>query len=227
MLRAEVESAHARISTVSRRARLYSVLAANVALVAGLAATGALSGSLGVLAEALDCLADALGVALAVVADRLAGSPASRAPALAAAFNSTLLLVSSLAVALGAVYHLVSGPPPVPGTAMLLAGAVTAAVMGGSAALLANGPLDLGARTVLVDTAGDALAAAGVAAGGAVVLLTGGTYWVDPAVGLAVSGAVACQAWLLLRTARRNMNRAAGVADNYPLTEGPNIRGVT
>jgi Co/Zn/Cd efflux system component len=41
-------------------------------------------------------------------------------------------------------------------------------------------------RAVLLDTVADAAAAAGVAAMGGIILLTGGWYWLDPAVALAI-----------------------------------------
>jgi cobalt-zinc-cadmium efflux system protein len=65
----------------------------------------------------------------------------------------------------------------------------------------------LAVRAVLLDTAADAAAAAGVAVTGAVILLTGGLYWLDPAVALVVSVVVAWHAARLLlhvRQALRN-----------------------
>ena len=47
--------------------------------------------------------------------------------------------------------------------------------------------------------ASDAAASAGVAAAGAVILLTGGWFWLDPAVSLVISVLIAARAWVLLR----------------------------
>jgi len=45
----------------------------------------------------------------------------------------------------------------------------------------------------------DAAAAAGVAATGAIILATGGWYWLDPAVALAIAAVVAYHALALIR----------------------------
>jgi len=52
---------------------------------------------------------------------------------------------------------------------------------------------------VLLDTIADAAAAAGVAATGAIILATGGWYWLDPAVALAIAIVVAYHAFALIR----------------------------
>jgi cobalt-zinc-cadmium efflux system protein len=49
-------------------------------------------------------------------------------------------------------------------------------------------------RSVLLDAIADAAAAAGVAFGGAVILLAGGLFWVDPVLALVISIFVAIAA---------------------------------
>jgi cobalt-zinc-cadmium efflux system protein len=58
---------------------------------------------------------------------------------------------------------------------------------------------DLSMRAVLLDTAADAAIAAGVAFTGAVILIAGGLYWLDPTVALVVSQVVGYHAVHLLR----------------------------
>jgi cobalt-zinc-cadmium efflux system protein len=53
-------------------------------------------------------------------------------------------------------------------------------------------------KAVLLDTAADAAAAAGVAATGAVILITGGWYWLDPTVALVVAAVVGYHAVVLI-----------------------------
>jgi Co/Zn/Cd efflux system component len=53
--------------------------------------------------------------------------------------------------------------------------------------------------SVLLDTIADAAAAAGVAAAGAIILATGGWYWLDPAVALTIALVVAYHAIALTR----------------------------
>ena len=46
---------------------------------------------------------------------------------------------------------------------------------------------------------GDGAASVGVAVVGAVILITGGAYWLDPIVSMAIGVLIAIQAWKLLR----------------------------
>ena len=55
-------------------------------------------------------------------------------------------------------------------------------------------------HAVLLDTAADAAAAASVAITGAIILVTGGNYWLDPTVALVVSLVIAYHAIKLLRS---------------------------
>ena len=68
--------------------------------------------------------------------------------------------------------------------AVMLAGAL---ILGGDRAADDDGAEDLNVKAVLLDTAADAAAAAGVAVSGAVILGTGGWYWLDPAVALVIA----------------------------------------
>ena len=202
----------------TRTGRLWAVLVANVVLVAALVVTGVRAHSLGVLAEGADYLADAAGVGVALLALRIARRPGGhpKATRYAAGVNAGWLLVLCLLVAAGAVHRLVTGAGEVHGLPVLVVSGVAAVVMLGGALLLGgdggdDGDDERGAgshealtvRAVLLDTAADAAAAAGVAVTGAVVLVTGGLYWLDPAVALAISVVVAWHAVRLLRRVRR------------------------
>ena len=70
-----------------------------------------------------------------------------------------------------------------------------------------DGERDLSVAAVLLDTFADAAAAAGVAAVGAVILATGGWYWLDPAVALAIAVVVAYHAVALIRKVRTRLRR--------------------
>ena len=61
-----------------------------------------------------------------------------------------------------------------------------------------DGEEDLNVKAVLLDTAADAAAAAGVAASGAIILGTRGWYWLDPAVALAIAVVVGYHALKLV-----------------------------
>jgi cobalt-zinc-cadmium efflux system protein len=208
---------------VSRTQRLVVVLVLNLVLVAGLVAVGVTAHSLAVLAEGSDYLLDAAGVGVALLALRLAARPASRArpggypnaTSIAALVNAGWLLVLEVLVAAAAIDRLVAGTPEVHGLPVLVVSGVAALVMT-AGALVLHGDADDGAQerdlsvaAVLLDTVADAAAAAGVAAAGAIILVTGGWYWLDPAVALAIAIVVAYHALALLRKVRRQLQSAA------------------
>lgn len=64
---------------------------------------------------------------------------------------------------------------------------------------------ELNGRAILLDTAADAAAAAGVTAVGAVIAATGSLYWLDPAVALIIAVVVAWHAVRLLRRIRAGL----------------------
>ena len=213
---------------MSRTQRLIIVLVLNLGLVAGLVAVGVTAHSIAVLAEGGDYLLDAAGVAVALVAIRLAARPATRtrpggypnATSIAALINAGWLLILELLVAGAALDRLVTRRVPVDGLPVLvMSGVAAVAMLAGALVLRADedgedGERDVSVAAVLLDTFADAAAAAGVAVVGAVILATGGWYWLDPAVALAIAVVVAYHAVALIRKVRtrlrRRVDRAAG-----------------
>jgi cobalt-zinc-cadmium efflux system protein len=213
---------------VSRTARLWTVLVANLVLVAGLVVVGTTAHSVGVWAEGADYLADAAAIGVSLLAIHLSRRSSDRRPGgfpratrYAAAVNAGWLLALSLLVAAGAIDRLVRGVREVHGLPVLVVSGIAALVMLGGALLLGGDADDeqegdpdddpdddldegeqLTVRAVLLDTAADAAAAAGVAAAGAVILATGGLYWLDPLVALVIAVVVAWHAVRLLRRIR-------------------------
>jgi cobalt-zinc-cadmium efflux system protein len=213
---------------VSRTQRLTVVLALNLVLVAGLVAVGISAHSLAVLAEGSDYLLDAAGVGVALLAIRLSARPASRArpeghpnaTSIAALINGGWLLALELLVASAAVDRLITHTPPVDGLPVLVVSGIAALVMAAGAIILRGdaqddedetGERDLSVAAVLLDTTADAAAAAGVAATGAIILATGGWYWLDPAVALAIAVIVAYHAFALIQ---KVLGRLRNVAAN-------------
>jgi cobalt-zinc-cadmium efflux system protein len=178
-------------------------------LVAGLVVVGIGAHSLGVFAEGVDYVADAGGIAIALLAIRLARLPPTakrpdgypKATALAAFVNAGWLLVLSVLVAASAVRRLVTGTQHVHGLPVLIVSAIAALVMlVGALILRGDGhDRDLNMRAVLLDTIGDAAAAGGVAITGGVILTANGAFWLDPTVALAIAVIVGFQASKLLR----------------------------
>jgi cobalt-zinc-cadmium efflux system protein len=201
---------------------LVLVLALNLVFIAGLVAVGLTARSLGVLAAGADYLADAAAIAVSLLAIRLSTRPRTprhphgypRATAIAALVNAGWLLILSLLVIAGAVDRLASGPPRVDGLPVLIVSALASIVMVFGAVILGGdaddddgGGGDLNMRAVLLDTVADAAAAAGVAITGAVILVTGRFYWLDPAVALLIATVVGYHALALLADVVRRLRR--------------------
>ena len=199
---------------MSRAQRLIVVLVLNLGLVAGLVVVGVTAHSIAVLAEGGDYLLDAAGVAVALLAIWLAARPATRrrpggypnATNVAALINAGWLLILELLVAAVALDRLLTHRVPVDGLPVLvMSGVAAVAMLAGALVLRADeededdGERDLSVSAVLLDTAADAATAAGVAVVGAIILATGGWYWLDPAVALAIAVVVAYHALALIR----------------------------
>lgn len=207
---------------MSRTQRLIVVLVLNLGLVAGLVVVGVTAHSIAVLAEGGDYLLDAAGVAVALLAIRLAARPATRirpagypnATSIAALINAGWLLILELLVAGAALARLITGSVPVDGLPVLvMSGVAAVAMLFGALVLRADegdeedGERDLSMAAVLLDTVADAAAAAGVAVIGAIILATHGWYWLDPAVALVIAVVVAYHAIALIRKVVTRLRR--------------------
>lgn len=201
------------IPFMSRPQRLLVVLAMDLGLVVALVATGLSARSLALLAEGIDYLADAAGVALSLGALMLARHPASvrlpfgheHASTYAAFLNACWLLFASVAVTIGAIRRLLGDEVVVKPVPIIAVSAAAAAAMVIAVIVLRGDAADddvgggLLMRAVVLDTVGDVASAAGVAVTGVVILLTDGWYWLDAAVALAIAVAVGWHAAALLR----------------------------
>lgn len=114
--------------------------------------------------------------------------------------------------------RLITGAHRVDGLPVLIVSSIAALLMAGGAFILrgAGGDdaddrdeHDLSVAAVLLDTVADAAAAASVAAVGAIILATGGWYWLDPAVALTVALVVAHHAIALIRKVLIRLRSAA------------------
>lgn len=190
------------------------VLVLNVVLITGLIAVGITAHSLGVLAAGGDYLADSGAILLALLAIWLTQRPPSarrpngypHATAYAALANGALLGLVVALVIVTAVWRLLHRIGHVHGLPILIVSAIAAGVMAIGAVIL-RGDLDdhddtdadrANMRAVLLDTVADAAAAAGVAATGAVILATGGWFWLDPTVALIIAAVIGYHVTVLL-----------------------------
>lgn len=202
--------------TLSRSTRLWVVLGLNLVLVGVLVAVGIGAHSLGVFAEGADYVADAAAIGISLFAIWLSGRPPTatrpqgypEATAWAALVNGGWLLLLTIWVSATAIDRLATGTREVHGLPVLIVSSVAALVMLFGALILGGDEDDddhggnLNMRAVLLDTAADAAAAASVAVTGAIILATGGNYWLDPTVALVVSIIIGYHAIKLLPRVR-------------------------
>jgi cobalt-zinc-cadmium efflux system protein len=189
------------------------VLLLNLVLVTALALVGLAAHSLAVLAAGADYLADAGAIGVSLLAIWLAGRPTTaarpggypNATNIAALVNAGWLLVLNILIIVAAIQRLAAGTHRVEGLPVLIVSGIAAAVMLAGALVLGgdagddDGDKDLNVKAVLLDTAADAAAAAGVAVSGAVILGAGGWYWLDPAVALTIAVIIGYHAQKLVR----------------------------
>jgi cobalt-zinc-cadmium efflux system protein len=134
----------------------------------------------------------------------------------AALINCGWLLVLEILVVGAAAERLIARTPQVHGLPVLIVSGVAALTMTAGALVLHADPddddpdgRDLSVAAVLLDTVADAAAAAGVAATGAIILATGGWYWLDPAVALIIAVVIAYHALALLRKVLARLRSSA------------------
>ena len=183
------------------------VLLLNLGLVAALVAAGVASHSLAVFAAGADYLADAAAIGVSLLAIWLAARPRGhpKATTIAALVNAGWLLILNMVIAVTAVWHLAAGVHRVDGFPVLIVSSIAAVVMLTGALILGgdadddDGAENLNVKAVLLDTAADAAAAAGVAVSGAIIDGTGGWYWLDPTTALVIALVIGYHAAKLTR----------------------------
>ncbi|HET8528982.1 MAG TPA: cation diffusion facilitator family transporter [Gaiellaceae bacterium] len=200
---------HQHARAADRRA-----LATALALIAGFMAfevvMGIVAGSVALLADAGHMLTDALALAGALVASRLAARAASgpwtfglaRAEILAAQANGITLLVVGIWVVYGSVRRLVA-PPSVHGWIVLAVALVGVAVNLAATLVLARASREsLNVRGAFLHVATDLAAFVGTALAGALIVATGWDRF-DPIAGLLVALLMLRSSWSLLRESGR------------------------
>jgi cobalt-zinc-cadmium efflux system protein len=171
---------------------------------------GVIAGSLALLADAGHMLTDALALAAALVAARLAMRRPSgpwtfglgRAEILAALANGTTLLVVGLWIVYGAIRRFVD-PPEVRGGLVVVVAVVGIVVNLAATLVLARADREsLNVQGAFLHVATDLAAFVGTAIAGALVLATGWDRW-DPLAGILVAALMLKSAWSLLRDSGR------------------------
>jgi len=180
---------------------LWSV-ALNVALTIAQIIAGIFAGSLALIADALHNLSDAISLAIAYVARKIARRPADeamtfgyvRAEIIAALINYTTLIIVGAYLAVEAVLRFVE-PSPVRGWIVVIVAGVALAVDVVTVLLTyALSKESMNIRAAFVHNLADALASVGVIVAGTLIIVFG-WYIVDPIVTLIISGYVLWQAF--------------------------------
>ncbi len=215
----EASSAHSHTPTRDADRRALKWALALIALfMAGEIVAGILASSLALLSDAAHMLTDAVALALALTAARLATKPPrgaltyglGRAEILSAQANGVTLLVLSALIVYGAIGRLIS-PPAVKGGVVLVVALVGIAVNLIVARILA--PPQAGGRSlnvegsyrhILTDLFG--FVATAVAA---IVILTTGYSRADPIASLLIAGVMVYAAYGLLKDSGRVFMEAA------------------
>ena len=194
---------HHHVDPASGDRRVLLAIGVNLALTGAQVVAGVVSGSLAMIADAIHNLSDALSLAIAFVARRIARRPSDeamtfgygRAEMVAALVNYTTLVVIALFLVWEGVARLLD-PQPVEGWIVVVVAGFALVVDAATAALtyaMARGSANI--RAALLHNVADALGSVGVIAAGALILLYG--WWiVDPLVTLAIAGYILWQSAL-------------------------------
>lgn len=191
--------------------RLLIVLALNILMMAGLLVVGLSSDSLGVLAAGGDYLLDISAITLGLFAIRIRkrNGEQSNATTIVALLNVLLLLIITFTVSVEAIHRLRTHAPHIQALPVLLVSSVAAIVMGIGAFILRGDrdEDDLHMKSVLLDTASDAISAAAIAVTAAIILVTKEFFWADSVVAILISIAIGYQALILLRDAMQQLKK--------------------
>ena len=204
----QYSQAVSHLSAVRARNRrtLTLVLALTLAITAVEVVGGLLTGSLALLADAVHMLSDNVALGLALVAVWLAGRPSTpersfgyqRAEVLAALVNGLVLVALAIWIFVEA-YGRLSDPPDVLGGWMLAVASSAWRETSRQPAMLArtaHGSLNM--QAALRHVTADALGSGGVVVAALVILTTGWRY-ADPAVGALIAVLVLASSWTVLR----------------------------
>jgi cobalt-zinc-cadmium efflux system protein len=190
-----------------RSRRLAAAVGANAALAVAQVVGGVLSHSVGLLADAGHDVTDVAGLALSLVAVRLASRRRDRVRSfgyhrsaiLAALVNAALIAAVTLAIAAGAALRL-AHPLRVDGALVVALAGAAVLINGSFSVALAEHGSDLDTAGAALHLAADALGALAVVAGGAALLVDPALSWADPAASLVVAAIIVVQAFRLLRS---------------------------
>ena len=181
--------------------RLFWAVAVNLLLTVAQILGGVVAGSLALVADAVHNLSDALSLAIALLARRIARRPAHagmtfgyrRAEIVAALINLTTLIAIGIYLVAEGIARLIT-PVPVDGWLVVIIAGVALVIDLGTVALTFRPSRDsMNIRAAFLHNLADALGSVAVIVAGTAILLYGWTV-VDPLVTLGIAGYVLWQA---------------------------------
>ncbi len=192
-----------------RESRLTIALALNMLIVISQIIFGFIAHSLGLLADAGHNLTDVGAIALSLIAIKLVKKQPTvnrsfgfhRASILAAQANAAMILIVTGIITFESIRRIIN-PEPVRGGILIIVAGIAAVINLASALLVheknAEHRHDLNMKSAMLHLVADGLASIAVVIAGAVILLTDGFYWLDPALSLAIGLLIAYQGSKLL-----------------------------
>jgi cobalt-zinc-cadmium efflux system protein len=203
---------------MSQQRRLCFVLAINLAMITSLVIVGLGAHSLGVLAAGGDYAADSVAILLGIIAIQIAKQPHGnpKATTYVALINATALVVVTAVVIYTGLHRLLHHSPAVSGLPVVIVSLVATAAMGLGAYILmrGSGNSDLYMRSVLLDTVSDAVSSMAVAIAGAIILMYGKYYWLDPLLAVLIGLIIGFNALGLLRDVVRALRSKKPLASD-------------
>jgi cobalt-zinc-cadmium efflux system protein len=181
--------------------RLLVAIGVNVLLTVAQIIGGVFAGSLALIADAIHNLSDAAALAIALIARRIARTPADadhtfghgRAELIGAVFNLSWLIFIGLFLIVEAIKRLLD-PQPVEGwTVVVLAGIALVVDLATVLLTFRMAQKSMNIRAAFIHNLSDAMASLGVIVGG-VLILTFGWHFVDAIVTLAIAGYILAHA---------------------------------
>jgi cation diffusion facilitator family transporter len=188
-------------------------IVANAVLIAFKLAVGVISGSIGIISEAVHSTTDLVAAAIALVSVREASRPADRrhryghdkVENLSSLIEGAIIFAAGVVIVAEAVRHLISGESidhiPLAIAVML----VSAAVNAGLTAYLFRAAKRTDSPALRADAANhmtDVFTSLGVAGGLVLVDVTGRTFF-DPVLAIAVAGLIMWTAWRVVSSSTR------------------------
>ena len=209
---------HAPVITTINKAFIIGIVL-NLAYVIIQIAIGLRINSLSLLSDAGHNFLDVAGLALAMIAFKLAKSKSTdkytygykKSSILISLLNAVILLISIGAIGYEAIFRF-KNPQPLPGTTIAIIAGIGILINGVSAFMFfRDKESDINVKAAFLHLASDALVSLGLVIGGIIIFYTH-LYWIDPLLSIIICIVIIVNTWSLLKDSLRLS--LDGVPDN-------------